>query len=194
MIEHPLSKEEKQTLLKVARESIGSIVARHKLLKLNIEDYSETLQQVGASFVTLTKYGDLRGCIGTLEPYQALVQDVCEHAAAAAVEDYRFAPVSPDELDDLTIEVSRLTIPKPLTYGTPSEIPLLLRPGIDGVVLRDGIRKATFLPQVWKKIPEPEKFLNHLCWKMGLPGDYWQKKRLDVLIYQVEEFSEKDFS
>jgi len=193
MIEHPLTKDEKQILLNLARESIVSVVTRGKLLKVNTVDYSKPLQEEGASFVTLTESGDLRGCIGALEPYQPLVQDVCEHASAAAVEDYRFTPVRPGELDALMIEISRLTVPKPLTYGDPSEIPSLLRPKIDGVVLRDGMRRATFLPQVWEKIPEPEEFLNHLCWKMGLPGDYWRTRHLEVLIYRVEEFSEADF-
>jgi AMMECR1 domain-containing protein len=65
-----------------------------------------------------------------------------------------------------------------------------LRPGIDGVVLSDGLRRATFLPQVWEKLPEPELFLEHLCQKMGAPADLWRKKHLEVLIYQVEEFHE----
>jgi len=193
MIEHPLTKDKKQILLDIARKSIISVVTRGKLLKVNIADYPKPLQEDGASFVTLTESGDLRGCIGTLEPYQPLVQDVCEHAAAAAVEDYRFTPVLPGELDALMIEISRLTVPKPLTYDNPSEIPLLLRPMIDGVVLRDGMRRATFLPQVWEKIPEPEEFLNHLCWKMGLPGNHWRTRHLEVFIYQVEEFNEADF-
>ena len=193
MIDNPLTINEKQILLKVARESIVSIVTNAVPLKVNAADYSPALQEEGASFVTLTKKGALRGCIGALEPYQSLVQDVCEHAASAAVEDFRFEPVRQEELDSLMIEISRLTVPKLLRYDDPAMIPNLLRPSVDGVVLRDGIRRATFLPQVWEKIPDPEDFLVHLCWKMGVPENYWRTKRLEVLVYQVEEFSETEF-
>ena len=192
MIDNLLTENERRDLLRVARESIESVVTREKLLKVDVQSYSASLQEEGASFVTLTKAGALCGCIGTLEPYQPLVQDVCEHAAAAAVEDYRFAPVRPEELTALMVEISCLTVPKVLAYRDPTEIPGLLRPSVDGVVLRDGVHRATFLPQVWEKIPDPEAFLNHLCWKMGAPENYWRIKRLEVLTYQVEEFSEAE--
>jgi AmmeMemoRadiSam system protein A len=152
--------------------------------------YSALLREPGASFVTLTENGDLRGCIGALEPYQPLVQDVCEHAAAAAMEDYRFPPVRPDEVSLLEIEISRLTPPERLEYTDPLELPTHLRPHIDGVVLRDGFRRSTFLPQVWEKIPDPVTFLAHLCQKMGAPATFWRHKLLEVYTYQVEEFKE----
>lgn len=186
----PLTNSEKSILLKLARQSIELAVNNRRLPKLNLAEYSPALRENGASFVTLTEDGDLRGCIGALEPYQPLVQDVCEHAAAAATEDYRFLPVTPDEVSKLKIEISRLTPPQPLAYSDPAELLTLLRPNIDGVVLRDGIRRATFLPQVWEKIPDPATFLAHLCQKMGAPGNLWQRKQLDVLTYQVEEFHE----
>jgi hypothetical protein len=186
----PLTDEEKNILLRLARQSIELTVNRHRLPDLDLADYSPALRENGASFVTLTEGGDLRGCIGALEPYQPLVQDVCEHAAAAATEDYRFRPVSPDEIPLLEIEISRLTPPQPLPYADPSELLTLLRPNIDGVVLRDGSHRATFLPQVWDKVSDPAAFLAHLCQKMGAPGNLWQRKHLDVLVYQVEEFHE----
>ncbi len=113
-----------------------------------------------------------------------------DHAAAAAVEDYRFHPVRPAEVSRLHIEISRLTPPQPLAYDDPDQLPGLLRPGVDGVILRDGSARATFLPQVWEKLPGPEEFLAHLCQKMGAPGNLWRKKKLQVQIYQVEEFHE----
>ena len=98
--------------------------------------------------------------------------------------------MGPDELPQIAIEVSRLTPPTPLEYTTPEDLLSRLRPGIDGVVLRDGPRRATFLPQVWEKLPDPSDFLANLCYKMGAAPDQWRKKHLDVLVYQVEEFHE----
>ena len=140
--------------------------------------------------MTLTIDGDLRGCIGTLEPSQSLADDVREHAVAAALQDYRFPNVTPEELSQIEIEVSRLTIPVPFAYSTPDDLLKKLRPGIDGVLLRDGPRRATFLPQVWEKIPDPAEFLDSLCYKMGVSPDLWRSKHLDISIYQVEEFHE----
>lgn len=190
MLPEPLTEQEKQILLRLARRSIELAVRRQPLPRLNLADYSPALRSEGASFVTLTRDGELRGCIGALEAYQPLVQDVCEHAAAAALEDYRFPPVRAAEVELLEIEISRLTAPQPLDYQQPLQLLEKLRPGVDGVILRDGIRRATFLPQVWEKIPEAGDFLTHLCLKMGGPGNLWQRKLLQVFTYQVEEFRE----
>jgi AmmeMemoRadiSam system protein A len=157
---------------------------------LNLEDYPPKLREPGATFVTLTTGGRLRGCIGALEPYQPLIADVREHAIAAALQDYRFPPVQPEELGSIEIEVSRLTRPQPLPYDGPADLIAKLRPGVDGVILQDGFRRATFLPQVWEKIPAPEQFLSELCLKMGAPADLWRRKPLEVSTYQVEEFHE----
>ncbi len=151
-----LTSEERSLLLRLAREAITQAVHRQSLAPLDLASLSPALRADGASFVTLTKHGALRGCIGTLEPYQPLAEDVREHAVAAALQDYRFPPVTPDELPELHIEISRLTPPQPLIYDEPAELTTLLRPGVDGVVLDDGFRRATFLPQVWEKIPDPQ--------------------------------------
>jgi len=186
----PLTEEEKSTLLGVARQAIHATVNRLPLPELILANYSQTLQSNGASFVTLTEDGNLRGCIGTIEAYQPLVQDVCEHAVSAALEDYRFYPVQPEDVPRLKIEISRLSPLKKLEYRQPEDLLALLRPGVDGVVIREGLHRATFLPQVWEKVGTVEDFLKHLCWKMGAPGDYWRRKKLEVFTYQVENFSE----
>jgi hypothetical protein len=186
-----LTDQEKQTLLQLARQSIERAVKGLPKIDLNLDDYSDPLREVGASFVTLTEAGELRGCVGALEPYQPLVQDVCEHALAAALQDYRFRPVQPAEIPYLQIEISRLTRPEPLPYRSPEELLSLIRPGIDGLIIRDGVRRATFLPQVWEKVPDKAEFLTHLCLKMGGPGNLWQCKPLQVFTYQVEEFEEE---
>jgi AmmeMemoRadiSam system protein A len=98
--------------------------------------------------------------------------------------------VQEKELDKIQIEVSRLTIPVALDYRDPADLLTKIRPGVDGVILRDGMRRATFLPQVWEKIADPATFLANLCYKMGAAPDTWKRKHLDVLVYQVEEFHE----
>jgi AmmeMemoRadiSam system protein A len=185
-----LTPEERSMLLTQARLSIEAGVNEKPLKTLNLEDFPDKLRKPGVVFVTLTINGDLRGCVGALEAYQPLVNDVREHALAAALQDFRFPPVRPDELENIEIEISRLTTPQPLTYKNADDLLRKLRPGIDGVVLKDGMRRATFLPQVWEKLPSSEIFLDHLCQKMGAPANLWRQRKLDVLIYQVEEFHE----
>jgi uncharacterized protein len=186
----PLTLEEQKILLRLAREALECGVRRESLPPLDPSALTATLVELGASFVTLTVGGDLRGCVGALEAYQPLVDDVREHAIAAALNDFRFHPVMPEELKGINVEVSRLTAPVPFEYQTPEELLARLRPHVDGVVLRDGARRATFLPQVWDTLPEPARFLDQLCYKMGAAPDLWRKKHLTVQIYQVEEFHE----
>jgi uncharacterized protein len=186
----PLTPEEKQLLLKLARASIEAGVKHQPPPALDASTMTDALLEQGASFVTLTKGGALRGCIGALEAYQSLAEDVREHARAAALEDYRFPNVVEGELKEIEIEVSRLTAPVPLEYSDPQNLLAKLHPSVDGVILRDGFRRATFLPQVWDKISDKAEFLANLCYKMGAAPDTWLKKHLEVLVYQVEEFHE----
>jgi AmmeMemoRadiSam system protein A len=185
-----LSQEERAILLKLARQALEAGVSGKALEPIELSKQPQQLKEIGASFVTLTRKGELRGCIGALEASQPLVEDVRQHAVAAALQDYRFPPVSPEELPDLSIEISRLTPPQRLDYEKSDDLLKLLRPQIDGVILKDGIRRATFLPQVWEKIQEPALFLNYLCQKMGLQSETWRRKKLEVWTYQVEEFHE----
>ena len=189
-MDEKLTPEEKQTLLKLARQAMEAGVHGRPLPPFNPAALTPALTAPGASFITLTVRGELRGCIGALEPYQTLAEDVREHAVAAALEDYRFPQVQEGELANIQIEVSRLTRPAALEYASPDDLLAKLRPGVDGVILRDGFRRATFLPQVWEKVPDKEDFLAQLCWKMGAAADAWRKKHLEVLVYQVEEFHE----
>lgn len=189
-MEDELTSEERALLLRFARQAIQDGVWGKPLKALDLETLPLRLSAPGATFVTLTRAGQLRGCIGALEPYLPLAEDVREHAVAAALQDFRFPPVTPDEISEITIEISRLTLPQPLAYDCAEDLLQRLRPGIDGVILRDGYHRATFLPQVWEKIPQPEIFLNHLCAKMGAFPDLWRIQPLQVFIYQVEEFHE----
>ena len=185
-----LTLDEQKTLLRLAREAIEHRVRGKELPAIQKELLPPNLREQGASFVTLTIQDQLRGCIGTLEAYQPLADDVREHAVAAAFEDPRFPPLSEDELSRIQIEVSRLTRPVPLGYKDSDDLLSKLRPHIDGVILKDGLRRATFLPQVWEKIPDPSEFMDNLCHKMGVGHQQWRNKHLDVFTYQVEEFHE----
>jgi AmmeMemoRadiSam system protein A len=189
-MEDKLTLEEQKTLLRLAREALERGIRNQKLPPLDESTLTPRLRENGASFVTLTVRGQLRGCIGALEPYQPLAEDVREHAVAAALEDPRFPQVSEHEVNGIEIEVSRLTRPVPLEYKDANDLLSKLRPHVDGVILRDTFRRATFLPQVWEKIPDRAEFLDNLCYKMGAGPDLWRKKHLEVLIYQVEEFRE----
>ena len=193
-MEDKLTFEEQQTLLRLGRAAMERAVRGEKLAPLDestLAPLSPHLREDGASFITLTVRGQLRGCIGGLEARQSLAEDVRQHAVAAALEDPRFPPVTQDELNGIQIEVSRLTRPHPLEYKDAQDLLSKLRPHVDGVILRDGIyHRGTFLPQVWEKIPDPAEFLNNLCYKMGVSKNLWRNKHLDVLTYQVEEFHE----
>ncbi len=185
-----LTPQEKQILLQLARQALEAGVCGEPLPPLDFSTLTPILRADGASFVTLTRGGELRGCIGALEPYQPLAEDVREHAVAAALEDYRFPRVQENELIKIKVEVSRLTLPAALEYTEAADLLEKLRPGVDGVILRDSFHRATFLPQVWEKLPDKAAFLSNLCYKMGAAPDTWKRKHLEVLTYQVEEFHE----
>jgi AmmeMemoRadiSam system protein A len=185
-----LTQAERDTLLRLARRSLQAAVQGAGLPSPDPLQSSDRLRELGASFVTLTRHGALRGCIGGLQALLPLEQDVIQHAAAAALDDYRFPPVQSSELGEIHIEVSVLSDPVPLEYHDAQGLLTRLRPGIDGVILMRGLHRATFLPQVWQKAPNPEVFLGLLCEKAGLAPDAWRRGDLEILTYQVESFEE----
>lgn len=190
-MENKLTPEEQRLLIRLAREALENGVRGGTLQPLDQNTLPAGLREQGASFVTLTIQGQLRGCIGALEPYRPLAEDVREHAVAAALQDPRFPPVEPAELGQIQIEVSQLTRPILVDYRNPDELLASLRPHVDGVILRDMTgRRATFLPQVWENIQSPAEFLDNLCHKMGIALDAWRNRQVDVLVYQVEDFHE----
>jgi AmmeMemoRadiSam system protein A len=189
-MQEKLTIAEQKTLLRLAREAMEHGVKGEAVPSVDETSLTSNLREEGSSFITLTEHGQLRGCIGSLEPYQSLAADVREHAIAAALKDPRFPPVGKEELNGIKIEVSRLTRPVPLEYKDADDLLSKLRPHVDGVILRDEFHRATFLPQVWEKIPNPTDFLDNLCYKMGADPDLWRRKHMEVLTYQVEEFHE----
>jgi len=187
-----LTSQEGQILLRAARQAIRNHLNGESIPKLDLENYSTGLSGDGASFVTLTLHGVLRGCIGSIEASQPLVNDVQDRAVGAAFNDPRFPKLKPEEYPEIKIEVSRLTPPEKLQYSSPDDLLEKLQPGIDGVILRKNLNRATFLPQVWEGLPDPEQFLGRLCMKMGLDSAAWRNQHLDVEIYRVEKFIEND--
>ncbi len=182
---------EKQTLLRLARAALEHAVHRKDLEPIDLATLPERLRAPGASFVTLTKGKVLRGCIGSIKATIPLVEDVRQHAVDAALHDYRFPPVKPEEVADIEIEVSVLSSPKPLEYTCGEDLPTLLEPGVDGVIIVKDNRRATFLPQVWDKVPQVDRFLDMLCEKAFLPHNAWREGQLQVFTYRVECFHEE---
>jgi AmmeMemoRadiSam system protein A len=147
------------------------------------------LAEPGATFVTLTKNGALRGCIGSLEARRALDHDVRENARAAAFRDPRFPPLRSDELKRTRVEVSLLTAAEPLLFIDEGDALRQLRPGVDGIIFEAGQRRSTFLPQVWESLPEPRQFLAQLKSKAGLPADFWDDG-IRLSRYRVDKWKE----
>ena len=151
------------------------------------------LDRPGATFVTLKQDGELRGCIGSLEARRLLAVDVRANARAAAFDDPRFAPLSPGELDVTTVEVSLLAPATRFAVAGEDDLCARLEPGVDGVVLELGRRRATFLPQVWESLPDPRDFIGALKRKAGMPADFWSAE-MRVSRYTVAKWHQAEFS
>ena len=186
----PLTKEEKKILLDVAHSAI-SRAFRGDLTPPPLEGIPPSLLKEGASFATLTKDGQLRGCIGSVEAYRPLVLDVHYNALAAAFRDPRFPPLHPDEWPYVEVEVSVLSEPKVLPYEDFADLVRKLRPDM-GLILEHPAGRATFLPQVWEKIPDPVAFLTELAHKAGLHPSVYNDPRTVVKYYTVEKFTYRD--
>ena len=175
------------TLIGIARSAIGA-----KLGDAGAAAPSAAwLDRPGATFVTLTQAGELRGCIGSLEAKRALSFDVRDNAIAAAFRDPRFKPVTREEWTATSVEVSLLSALQPLPVAEEAELLSMLRPGIDGLVLEFGHHRSTFLPQVWEQLPTPGAFLTSLRRKAGLPPDFWEPG-LRIARYTVKKWRDVD--
>lgn len=184
-----LNPEQGRILLVLARKTL-----EHRLFggDLPREPDDPVFRRKVATFVTLKIAGDLRGCIGNLTPVGTLWEGIRDNALNAAFHDQRFPALRATELTQVHIDISILSQPEPLQYEDADDLLSKLRPGVDGVILRDGWRGATFLPQVWHQLPQPDRFLDHLCRKAGLPERNWQEKKLAIEIYQVQCFAEEE--
>lgn len=180
-----MTDEQGATLLAVARNAIAV-----RLGEADLQPASQPwLREPGATFVTLTRQGALRGCIGSLEAYRPLFDDVTSNAVAAATLDRRFPQLQRQELANTRIEVSLLSACDDMAVDSEQDACARLRPGIDGVVLQYGNARGTFLPQVWDSLPRPEVFLNQLKLKAGLPADFWHED-IRLSRYTVSKWKE----
>lgn len=182
-----LNNENKKTLLNIAKKSIKFGILNQRALPVKLNEFDVQLQQDAASFVTLTLNNNLRGCIGTLEAHQALIKDVSDHAYAAAFEDPRFPKLSEQELTEIEVSISILTPAVAIHFSSEKDLLSQLEPGLDGVILEAGFKRATFLPAVWEQLKSPEEFLNHLKIKAGLNANDWPDQ-IKISRYQTISF------
>jgi len=176
--------------LTIAREAILSTFENSHIDTNALLHAYPDLAQPCATFVTLTLNGKLRGCIGSLIAHRPLVEDLISNAKSAAFRDPRFSPLTPEEFPEIRIEISLLTPPQRVDYETKEELRNLIRPGIDGVILRLGNYQATFLPQVWDELSDFDDFFTHLGLKAGISHDPLASHP-EIYVYQVEKFEEE---
>jgi AmmeMemoRadiSam system protein B/AmmeMemoRadiSam system protein A len=186
----PSQDEQGRTLLGIARGAIGRQLGQAAVPRL---DHLAWLAQPGASFVTLTMDGALRGCIGSLQAHRPLGQDVAANAENAAFRDPRFAPLTLQEWPRVAAEVSLLSAPERAEFRDDVDLLGRLRPGVDGVILEHRGRRGTFLPQVWESLPDRRRFMQELKRKAGLPADI-PLAQCNIWRYQVEKWREADFT
>jgi hypothetical protein len=136
----------------------------------------ERFRENGASFVTLEKYEQLRGCIGSLTASRALSVDISANAMAACLHDPRFPPLQADELPGLSVSISILSIPVSIDCDSESELAAMLVPGRDGLILQYGTQRATYLPSVWEQLPDATRFVAELKRKAGFAESFWHKE------------------
>lgn len=181
-------------LLKIARDAIEETFKKECVIDRDslVADHPELLEK-RATFVTLTINGELRGCIGSVEPHRALIDDLISNAGSAAFRDPRFTPLTKEEYLRSSVEISLLTPPQPLPYSDSDDLKSKIRLGEDGVILKKGSYQATFLPQVWEQLPTFELFFSHLGQKAGIGNDVLQMHP-DILTYRVEHFAEESIN
>ncbi len=175
------------TLVHLARAAIAQELGfvAHELPR------ADWLEEPGAVFITLMLDGHLRGCIGSLEAHRPLIDDVRHNAVAAAFRDPRFDPLSKEEFARVLVEVSLLSQPQPIHFSSEADALSQLHPEQDGVILEWGRHRATYLPQVWAQLTQPQSFIAHLKEKAGLPADFWADD-IRLSRYTVQKFCESE--
>lgn len=181
------SDERGKIILEIARAAIS----RALNIPRTADESAPWLTGPCTCFVTLTRHGQLRGCIGSLQAHRSMLDDIKSNAISAALNDPRFMPLSAKELDITDIEVSLLTPPQAMTFRDEADALSRLKPGVDGVIFEFDRYRSTFLPQVWQQLPEPRQFMAHLKRKAGLPDNFWDEK-IKLSRYSVTKFTEEN--
>ncbi|MCT4592391.1 MAG: AmmeMemoRadiSam system protein A [Candidatus Gracilibacteria bacterium] len=177
---------EKNFLLSLARKSIESHLNSQKIEKPNVPD---ALKEKKATFVSISKNQQLRGCIGRIHPLKPLYVDIIENAINAGFKDPRFKPLSKRELNDIKISISILSNTIPIAYAHAKDLIEQLSPGYGFTVSKNGYR-AVYLPEVWGNFNSKEEFISSLCSKAGLERGIWRFGELEVRKFSVNTFSE----
>ncbi len=182
------TEEDGEIAVKLARRAIEEYIDIKLIVK---NSYGGKFVEKRGVFTTLTKNGELRGCIGFPEPVYPLGEAVIKSAIAAAVNDPRFPPVSKEEIDDLIVEVSLLTKPEIIQVNKRSEIPSRIKIGKHGLIAtRDGF-SGLLLPQVAvEENMDPKKFLDSVCWKAGMEPGCWMDSDTRIETFTAEIFYE----
>jgi AmmeMemoRadiSam system protein B/AmmeMemoRadiSam system protein A len=188
--EEDISEKDKEFLIELSRKTLETYVKEKKKPNVNKELISERLLNKQGCFVTLNKNGNLRGCIGHIIPQESLYECVIENTINAAVNDRRFSQVQENELDDIEIEISALSVPEELHYESPEDLLNKLVPLKHGVILKSGFQQSTYLPQVWEQLPDKETFLSRLCIKAGISEECWKNSNTKVLTYTANVWYE----
>jgi len=185
-----LNQKEKKLLLSLSRQTLEGYFCVEEKLKVDEKSLSNKLLEKRATFVTLFKNGELRGCIGNILPKFPLFKDVINNSLSAAFSDPRFPQLAQEELGKIKIEISILTIPKRIIYNDCNDLLKKIKPEIHGIILQSGFFQATFLPDVWTQLPKKEDFLTNLSLKAGLAPNAWKNPEAEFFFYTTESFNE----
>jgi AmmeMemoRadiSam system protein A len=180
---------QRRQLLALARTSIEAGLRRGAYVEPQLQDLPPELLERRASFITLHLAGELRGCIGTLDPARPLAEDVWRNAYGAAFSDPRFPSLTTTEWSRCTVYASVLTLPTPIPAQSERDLLAQLRPGVDGLILELGASRATFLPVVWEQAHDPAQFVRQLKVKAGWRPDFWSPE-IRAQRYESESFGE----
>ena len=185
------SEKEKNIILQIAKDAIKEAVLKEHIINRDelIQKYP-FLKEKGAVFVTINEFNQLRGCIGSIIAHQSLIDDIIKNAKSAALSDPRFLPLTKDELDNIEVEVSILTPPKPMPYSSIDDLKQKIKPGVHGVILNYRGYQATYLPSVWEQLPNFDIFFRSLCQKAGLPGNCLSYHP-DIFVYEAIKIEDK---
>ncbi|MBF0442398.1 MAG: AmmeMemoRadiSam system protein A [Oligoflexales bacterium] len=174
-----------RSLLELSRNVLNTYIKQKKMPEIDRSAFDKSLLTKKGCFVTLMKHGELRGCIGHIMPQESLIDGVIENTLNAALRDPRFPPVTADELDDIHMDISVLSVPAPLEFKNPEDLLSKLVPLKHGVILSKDGRQATYLPQVWEQLPDKVAFLESLCRKAGLGRNDWKSPEIRIMVYEA---------
>jgi AmmeMemoRadiSam system protein A len=187
-----LSETQQHYLLSLTRRTIEKYLQTQEILQIDKNNLESIFLTRKATFVTLEKNNELRGCMGELEPQKPLYESIINNSLASAFLDPRFPPLDKTELKGIIIEISVLSPLKKVPIFKNSEDLLnYLTQKKPGLFIKKNGSQATFLPQVWEELPETKNFMTQLCLKAGMNPDEWQNLEMEIYEYQVEKFKEE---